>query len=106
MIFLAKLVKENKQEDSLPWGWKKYSNSFLKSISAIARKYTLNTYQLAEAFAESLKNGTSHCGNLTIQCREVGKDFATFLITNQEAVVSQFPIKLECLKQGIPKYLI
>ena len=76
---------------------------FLESIISIAGKYDLDPKLLIEAFVEAWNNETSHYGSLKITCREVIQDSATFLITDGEKVVSQFPIKLEILKN--PEYL-
>lgn len=71
----------------------------LKSIVLISRKYDLDPKLLIEAFAEAWRNKTS-CEriSLTIYCREINHDFVTFLITNGDKVVSQFPIKIDVLK--------
>ena len=66
-----------------------------KSIDPIARKYELDRKILLEAFIQAWLNKTSNCRNLTIVCRYTDNDCANFLITEDEEVVSQFPIKLE-----------
>ena len=85
-----------------PRGRSNSYEGFLKSIVSIARKYDLEPDQLFEAFVEAWSNKLSQCGILTISCRVVNLDSATFLITNEENVVSQFPITLDVLKE--PEY--
>jgi len=95
--------EETKQKMSLTMKGRKLSVNVLESIVLIARKYDLDLKHLIETFVEAWSNETSHLGNLKITCREVKKDSATFLITDSEKVVSQFPIILEVLKN--PEYL-
>jgi len=76
---------------------------FLKSIVLIAGKYDLDPKLLIEALVEAWSNDTSQLESLKITCREVNQDSATLLITNGEEVVSQFPIRLEVLKN--PEYV-
>jgi replication factor A1 len=72
----------------------------LFSIVKIASKYDLDPDLLVESFTEAWKNKIDHCGGLKITCRGVidDKDSATFLVTCEEKVVSQFPIKTEVLE--------
>lgn len=85
-----------------PRGRSNSYEGFLKSIVSIAKKYDLEPEQLFEAFVEAWRNESSQCGILKILCREVNHDSATFLLTNEEKVVSQFPITLDVLKE--PEY--
>ncbi len=75
----------------------------LKSIVLIASERDLEPMRLVDALIEAWTNKSSHCGTLKIICRELNEKLATFLITNEEEVVSQFPITTEFLKN--PKYL-
>ena len=70
-------------------------------IALIAWKYDLDPKLLLDAFVEAWSNETSQCGSLKITCREVTQDSATFLITKEEKVVSQFPVKLEILRNPV-----
>ena len=70
----------------------------LKSIVLIAKKHDVDPNLLIDAFVEAWRNKVSHCGSLTISCRTVNQDSATFLLTNKETVISQFPIKQEALR--------
>jgi replication factor A1 len=72
----------------------------LLSIVKIAAKYDLDPSLLVESFIEAWKNEIDHCGCLKITCRGVNKDedSATFLVTCEDKVVSQFPIKTEVFK--------
>ena len=69
----------------------------LNSMVLIASKHDLDPKQLIDAFFEAWKNEISHCGSLEISCREVNQGSATFLITKEEKVVWQFPVKLEII---------
>jgi replication factor A1 len=72
----------------------------LFSIVKIASKYDLDPRLLIISFTEAWKNKNVHCGCLKITCRGVNdnEDSATFLVTCEEKVVSQFPIKIEVLE--------
>ena len=72
----------------------------LLSIVKIAAKYDLDPDLLVESFMEAWKNKDVNCGGLKITCRGVNKDedSATFLVTYEGKVVSQFPIKTEVLE--------
>ncbi len=85
-----------------PRGRSNSYEGFIKSIVSIALKYDLEPEQLFGAFVEAWNNKSSQYGILTISCREVNYDSATFLLTNEEKVVSQFPITLDVLKE--PEY--
>jgi replication factor A1 len=67
----------------------------LLSIVKIATKHNINPDLLVESFTEAWKNKDAHCGDLKITCRGINEDedSATFLVTNEGKVVSQFPIK-------------
>ena len=70
----------------------------LRSIVNIAGRYDLDPKLLVSAFIEAWKNQVAYCDELMIRCRSVTKDSAMLLITNEEKVVSQLPIKLELLR--------
>lgn len=70
-----------------------------KSIVLISRKYDLDPKLLTNAFIEAFENKVHQYGSLKVTCRNVNQDSATFLITNEEKVVSQFPIKLDILRK-------
>jgi len=75
----------------------------LDSIVSIAGRYDLDPKHLIDAFVEAWNNETSHLGSLKITCREINHNSATFLVTDREKVVSQFPIPLDAL--NFQKYL-
>jgi replication factor A1 len=64
----------------------------------IARKHDIDPSLLLDAFIEAWKNKISHCGSITLRCRAVNHNSVTFLLTNKEKVISQFPIKQEALR--------
>ena len=71
---------------------------FIESIILIAGKYVLDPELLIDALVEAWSYETSHLRNLKITCREVNQDSATFLVTEGEKAVFQFPITPEILK--------
>ncbi len=73
--------------------------SRLSSIVKIARKHAVDPGQLVDAFVEAGTMARSHCGRLTIVRRAVDQEAATFLVTQDEAVVWQSKIELESLRQ-------
>ena len=75
----------------------------LKSIVIIARKHDVDPKQLVHALVEAWENMSAQCGRLTIYRRGITRDSATFLITKEERVVSQFLVNLESLEN--PKIL-
>jgi replication factor A1 len=72
----------------------------LFSIVKIAAKYDLEPKLLVESFIEAWNNKNDDCGSLKITCRGINdnEDSATFLVTCEEKVVSQFPIKTKVLE--------
>lgn len=71
----------------------------LKSIILISRKYKIDPKLLIGALADAWNNKTSDNGlKLKVSCRNIDQDPVTFLITNGDVVVSQFPIKMDSLK--------
>jgi hypothetical protein len=76
---------------------------FIESIILIAGKYDLDPKHLIDALVEAWSYETSHLGNLKITCREINEDSATFLVTEGEKAVFQFPITLEILNK--PEYV-
>jgi replication factor A1 len=67
----------------------------------IAQKYNVDPINFVDAFLEAWRNKEDNYENLTVVCRVVKDDSATFLITNNEKVVSQFPIKIEALRNPV-----
>ena len=72
-----------------------------RSIVKIAHKYHVDPINFVDAFVEAWRNKENNYENLTVVCRVVKDDSATFLITNNEKVVSQFPIKIESLRNPV-----
>jgi len=70
----------------------------VKSIVLISAKYDLDPKLLIDALAEAYRNKIQHYGSLKISCREVKQDLVTFLLTKEDKVISQFPVKLELLR--------
>ena len=81
-----------------PRGRSNSYEGFLKSIISIAKKYNVKPAELFEAIVEAWENESSHCELLKILCREINHDSAMFLLTNEDTVVSQFPITVDVLK--------
>ncbi len=72
----------------------------LKSIILISRKYNIDPKLLIDALANAWNNKTSNKGlDLKVSCRNIDQDLVTFLITNGDKVVSQFPIRIDSLKE-------
>jgi hypothetical protein len=67
----------------------------------LARKYRAKPDDLIDAFVEAYRNMSSCLDPLRITCRDVDYDSAMFLITNNEQVVTQFPINLKYLETPI-----
>lgn len=83
-----------------PRGHQSYATmSVLSSIAQIAAKHNLEPGLLLDAFKEAWAHEESQYEKLEIECRKVNYDFATFLITCNNKVVSQFPIGIEILKK-------
>jgi hypothetical protein len=105
LISLLRVSKETKLEDSLPKRWNKYYLFVLKTIIPIAKKYDLEPNQIIKAILGAWENGKSNCDSLTIHCRARNQDAASFLLTNENEIVSQFPVKIEVLQYTVPQYL-
>ncbi|MDQ1279578.1 MAG: hypothetical protein QG670_840 [Thermoproteota archaeon] len=83
-----------------PRGGQSYSTvSFLSSIAHIAAKYNLDPKILLNTFTEAQTYTVSQCETLKVECRKVDHDFAVFLITCDDKVVWQSPIKMEILQK-------
>jgi len=93
---MLRIYKE--QSRGRPRAGSKFYAALLISIFLIARKHDLDPTLLVEAFVEAWRHKNYHCGRLKISRREVNQDFVTFLITNEEKVVAQFPVTLEILR--------
>jgi replication factor A1 len=83
-----------------PRGHQSYSTiSVLSSIAHIAAKYNLDPKLLLDTFTEAQTSKESQCATLKVECRKVDNDFAIFLITCNDKVVWQSPIKIEILQK-------
>lgn len=80
-----------------PRGRSRLFKSPLKSIVLIAKRYNLEPGLLIEAFVGAWRNKVSRCGSFKVYCRGVDQDSVTFLITDKDRVISQFPIRREVL---------
>jgi replication factor A1 len=81
-----------------PRGKARLFKSPLKSILLIAKRYNLDPSLLIEAFVGAWRHNVSRCGRFQIHCRGVDQEAATFLITEKDRVISQFPIRREVLR--------
>ncbi len=73
--------------------------SILDSIAHIAGKYCLDPMLLLDALSRAQMDEESRCEGLEVKCREVSKDAVIFLITCEDKVVWQFPIRKEILQE-------
>jgi len=73
--------------------------SVLDSIALIAAKNNLTPTLLFDAFTEAWIHEESHCEKLNVECRKADSDAAIFLVTCNDRVVCQLPIKIEILQQ-------
>jgi replication factor A1 len=65
----------------------------LYTIVEIAAKYDIDPHQMIESIITAWNNQTDQCGVLTVTCRGVKhENTAMILVTDNETVVSQFPI--------------
>ncbi len=81
-----------------PRGKSRLFKSPLKSIMLIAKRYKVDPSLLIEAFVGAWRHKAARCGRFKISCRGVDQDSATFLITEKDRVISQFPIQREVLR--------
>ncbi|MCJ7771323.1 hypothetical protein MUP37_07110 [Candidatus Bathyarchaeota archaeon] len=73
----------------------------LNSIVQVSRKYHLDSDMLVDGLIEAFTSRTGHCGKVDILCRGRREDYAIFLLTEGEKVVSQFKVGLELLKDPL-----
>lgn len=97
---MRQILRIIKEQRSRPRSRSSVAHKVLESIVKIASKHDLDSTRLLDAFYEALENGISRCGGLTISCRKVNQDSATFLIVEEERVVWQFPINLEIMNSS------
>ncbi|MCW4041379.1 MAG: hypothetical protein NWE83_11600 [Candidatus Bathyarchaeota archaeon] len=72
----------------------------LYTIIEIASKYNVDPHQLIASFINAWKNHSDQYGGLTISCRGMkeDEDAVSFLVTDKDEVVSQFPINTMVLE--------
>lgn len=68
------------------------------SILCLANKYKIDPNQLLDTFIEAWKHGEAEKAGYLISCRQTNAQSGIFLITNNEQVVSQFPIDTSVLE--------
>jgi replication factor A1 len=69
----------------------------LTYLARIAVKNKVDSYELSNAILEAWHYEESHCNQLTIWCRKKTQESASFLFTNGQKVVAQFPISITLL---------
>ena len=84
--------------DKRPKGRSNGDARSLKSIIVISRKYDLDPKVLVDVLNEAWKKKISKYGSFLISCRDVSRDGVTFLLTEDDKVVSQFPVRIDFLK--------
>ena len=90
----------NEPSGGRPRGRQSYSIvSVLNSIALIAAKNNLAPTMLFDAFTKAWTHDECQCENLKVECRKVDRDASIFLVTCNDRVVSQFPIRTEILQQ-------
>jgi replication factor A1 len=89
-----------------PKGKSKAYYTDLNSIILVACKHNLIPERLADAFFDAWKNTISHYERLTITCRKVHHDTATFLIEKDEKAIWQSPLNLESIRNPNAKEYI
>ncbi len=98
MIDVPKTAMRDSPNPGRPRGNYRLFKNSLKSILFIAKAHDIEPKQLIDAFVEAWTQHVAHCGGLTIRRRAIDQDAVTFLLTKQEKVISQFPIKQEALR--------
>ena len=73
--------------------------SVLSSIAHIAAKNDLDPGLLLNAFTEAWTHEESQYERLKVKCRRMDHDFAVFLVTCNDKVVWQSPIRMEILRE-------
>ncbi len=68
------------------------------SILCLANKYKIDPNELLDTFINAWKNGEAEKAGYIIACRQTNLESGIFLITNNNQVVSQFPIDIAVLK--------
>ncbi len=68
------------------------------SILCLANKCKIDPNELLDTFIEAWKHGEAEKAGFHISCRQTNAQSGIFLITNNEQVVSQFPIDIAVLK--------
>jgi len=83
----------------------------LSSIARIAAKRSFDPKLLLDAFTDAWINKESRCEMLSVMRRKVDRDLVTFLITCNDEVIWQFPIKkimlqkLDFYKSYLPTFV-
>ncbi|UCH02052.1 MAG: hypothetical protein JSV20_09640 [Candidatus Bathyarchaeota archaeon] len=89
-----------------PRGKSKSYYTYLNSIISLAYKHNVDPERLADTFFDAWKKKTAHYGRLTITCREINHDTATFLIEKDKKAIWQSPLNLESIRNpNIREYI-
>jgi len=78
---------------------RKKDDRAIGSLSIIAENHGINPEYLVNALLRALRNNESKCRKLCIECRQKTDDYAIFLITKKEDVISQFPVTRRMLQK-------
>jgi hypothetical protein len=80
----------------------RFDVKILEYLVELATKHGIDTTEFFNAVVHAWKNGKATCRGLTIQCRMKKKGRAVFLITRGYAVIAQFPIPEDILRETSP----
>ena len=74
----------------------------LQYLALISMKYKIDLNTLFNSFVEAWKHQRSNCKILLIECREITRNHAVFLVTNNCRVVAQFSMPKHILEETNP----
>ncbi len=68
-------------------------------IALLTAKYDVEVERFFNSLMAAVKNGSSHCGELSVECREKKNNKVVLLITRESRVVAQFQLPEEFFKE-------
>lgn len=98
---MIRMRNEGKRDLWIPMGIAhSHDIKILNYLAFISVKYEVDFERLFDSIVMAWKFESSVCDNLLIECREKINDQASFLITKNRRIVTQFHLPEQLVKEG------
>ncbi|MFH1328311.1 MAG: hypothetical protein ABIH76_05665 [Candidatus Bathyarchaeota archaeon] len=88
---MRKKVADGRGRPPRPWH-SYYDKRIFAYVIGISQKYGVNPNSFLKKIVEARENKKATCKTLTIQCRELNKDYCVFRITSKGKLVTQLRV--------------